>query len=607
MRILVAAALGVALGWASQPSREPVRIAANKAIALLQTSEKNWYAKQVCYSCHHQLLPALAFRAAREHGLTVDEKLAYENVARGLAPYASLDRAVQYTHMIDPTMDDANRLIALDAVGVKPNLTTAVYARLIALRQRPDGHWVTSDQRPPQSYSYITATANALRALQLYHHASLAADTKSRIDKAASWLRAQTPRNTEERTYRLWGLYWAGADRADLSKIAAELASSQRADGGWNSVTGRESDAYSTGEALVVLHDAGGLATTDPVWSRGIEFLLKTQQPDGSWHVSSRLHPPAQVSPPYFETGYPYAHDQFISAMGASWSVIALAETLGPAKRAATVTVKEAEPAAPAPWVETMLFGSAADVRGLLDKKFDPNSATPEGTSALMLAMPSLEKARLLLDHGANVNARSTTRFSALLVAAQYPHSSDVMKLLLAKGAQVRLPKGEGAPLFGATALGLASMSGNADMVHDLIAKGDRLDDKYTFIGLFPGPFVLAPLGFDDDATMTAMLDAGLPVDLTDGDGLSLLDWAVIANRTSIARLLIARGAKVNITDKFGMTPLLYAASIDYGDSAMTELLVKSGANKKAATKDGLTAAQLARKYSNANLAAALQ
>ena len=54
-------------------------------------------------------------------------------------------------------------------------------------------------------------------------------------------------------------------------------------------------------------------------------------QPDGSWHVVSRLHPPASVSPPYFETGYPYGHDQFVSAMGACWSIMALATALGPA------------------------------------------------------------------------------------------------------------------------------------------------------------------------------------------------------------------------------------------------------------------------------------
>ena len=47
----------------------------------------------------------------------------------------------------------------------------------------------------------------------------------------------------------------------------------------------------------------------DPAWRRGLQYLLETQAGDGSWHVASRLHPPAFVSPPYFESGYPYGHD----------------------------------------------------------------------------------------------------------------------------------------------------------------------------------------------------------------------------------------------------------------------------------------------------------
>ena len=100
--------------------------------------------------------------------------------------------------------------------------------------------------------------------------------------------------------------------------MAAGLKATQQADGGWNSLDGRSSEAYSTGETLYALHEAGGIAVSEPAWRRGIDYLLRTQSADGSWHVVSRLHPPAPVSPPYFETGHPYGHDQFISAMGES-------------------------------------------------------------------------------------------------------------------------------------------------------------------------------------------------------------------------------------------------------------------------------------------------
>jgi ankyrin repeat protein len=607
MRIVVGVLLWAALLPAANLAPDRIRDAAAKAVALLQTGQKDWYAKQTCYSCHNQILPALAFHAARDHGIPVSEAAAHADAAKGFGPYASLDRAVQYTHIIDPAGDDNFRLLGMDAAGVRPNLTTAVYARLIAARQRPDGHWVTSDQRPPQAYSYVSATAIALRAIQLYHHASLANDTQNRVDRSRAWLASQQPRNTEERSYQLFGLYWAGAAKSDLANRAAQLAATQQADGGWKSVNGRPSDAYSTGEALMALHDAAGMAITDPAWSRGLQFLLDTQQPDGSWHIVSRLHPPASVSPHYFESGLPYGHDQFISAMGAAWSVMALAAALGPAQKHQPVSLPEAEPAQVEPWVETAMFGSPAELRALLDKKLDPNSATKDGTTALMMAMPDVEKAKLLIDRGAKVNARSKTRYSALLVAAQYPNSSPVMQLLLDRGAEVHLPKGSGTPLFGATALGLAAMSGNAEIVPQLIAKGDKLDDKFISMGLFPGTAMSTPVGFDDPDTLTALLNAGLSVDFTDGDGVTLLGLAVINGRTNIAKLLISRGANVNAVDKNGMTPLLYAASIDFGDSAMVDLLIKAGADTKARSKEKLTALDLARKYGQANLTKSLE
>ncbi len=54
------------------------------------------------------------------------------------------------------------------------------------------------------------------------------------------------------------------------------------------------------------------------------------------------------------------------------------------------------------------------------------------------------------------------------------------------------------------------------------------------------------------------------------------------------------------------MTPL-YAASIDYGNSTMVDLLLKSGAKTNARTKEGLTALDLAHKYNHANLLPSLE
>src|SRR5205085_3023964 len=95
----------------------------------------------------------------------------------------------------------------------------------------------------------------------------------------------------------------------------------QRPDGGWAQTDGLASDAYATGSALVALHEAGGLAVTDPAYRRGLAFLVRNQRPDGSWFVRSRCKP----FQTYFESGYPHGKDQFISITAGGWATAALA------------------------------------------------------------------------------------------------------------------------------------------------------------------------------------------------------------------------------------------------------------------------------------------
>jgi ankyrin repeat protein len=607
MKLWLGALCLVSIMWAGDTSTARIQAAATKAVAIIQKSQQNWYTKHTCFSCHQQVLPALAFQFAREHGIPVDEAAAHADAAAAFGYFSNLARAVEYTHLIDPALSDGYGMIAANSVGVRPSLVMGVYARLIAVRQEADGHWETFDERPPQSYSPFSATAVALRAIQLYSHPSQRTDIQARAERARSWLLSHQPHATEERVYQLMGARWAGADQTTLQKLSDGLKATQQSDGGWNSLDGRSGDAYSTGQVLVALNEAGGVAIADHAWQRGIAYLLKTQAPDGTWHVTSRLHPPAPVSPAYVETGHAYGHDQFISTAGESLAVMALATALGPAKPNPLV-LKEAEAAPIEPWAETFLFGDAADVKKLLDGGFDPNSATKAGgVTALMLAAPDLEKMKLLIDRGANADARAKDRYSALLVAAQYPGSVPAMNLLLDHGAKVRMPKGQGAPLFNAFPIMLAAFSGNSEIIARLHKEGDRVDDKMSFLGLGPVTPLLELATSHRTDSVRALLDAGAKVDEADDDGITVLSWAAIANRVEMARLLIKRGADVNHVDKKGMTPLLYAASIDFGDSAMIDVLIQSGARTSARTKEGLTALDLARKYNHTHLLASLE
>jgi len=66
--------------------------------------------------------------------------------------------------------------------------------------------------------------------------------------------------------------------------VSPALVSLQRADGGWAQIPSLGSDAYSTGSALVALHEAG-ISVTSKTYRRGVQYLLKTQHADGSWRV----------------------------------------------------------------------------------------------------------------------------------------------------------------------------------------------------------------------------------------------------------------------------------------------------------------------------------
>jgi len=545
----------------------------------------------------------LAFRMARERGIAVDETAAAQVAAKGLLKMpdlSSIDRAVQANMIIDAT-SDAWALISADAAGVKPNLVTAVYARRIAAWQRSDGHWLTSDERPPQSYSPFTATALALRAMQLYIPPQLRKEAGERSAHARSWLLSAQPHDTEDYTSRLFGLYWAGASAAELGRATHDLLALQRPNGGWAQLPHMEPDAYSTGQALVALNEAGGIPVSDAAWHRGLQFLLSTQDDPGSWHVHTRMLSPAPVSPAYLETGFPYAHDQFLSTDATCWAAMALMLALPKA------VVPPSGPSGPAPlpalmpkglqpWMETALFGTLAEFKAQLAGGLDPNSKTPEGTTLAMMVAHDAGKLKLAIDRGANVTAKAKTGFTALMVATTYPGTAESVKLLLAHGAEARAGTGvqlNASPLF------LAALTDDHENAALLLAKGADPNRKMVLLGFLPTSPLLMATGYNDPALIRALVAGGANVHEKDQDGMNLLDWAVVAHHPETLKALLASGAAahVNEKDRFGYTPLLYAATIDFGDAETVDDLLGAGADPKIGDKDGKTPLAHAREY----------
>ena len=59
MKLYLGIFCAISAAWAGEDATAPrIREAATKAVALLQNSQKNWFAHQSCYSCHQQVMPA---------------------------------------------------------------------------------------------------------------------------------------------------------------------------------------------------------------------------------------------------------------------------------------------------------------------------------------------------------------------------------------------------------------------------------------------------------------------------------------------------------------------------------------------------------------------
>lgn len=114
------------------------------------------------------------------------------------------------------------------------------------------------------------------------------------------------------------------------------------------------------------------------------------------------------------------------------------------------------------PLMHAALYRDVTSLRRLFDLGADVNAKNDAGATALMWAVDDLEITRLLLDRGADTNARSVDGRTPLLLAAGRAGGSDVVKLLLDRGAKV-----EGQPLLVA-----AGGAGDAATIRLLIDRG---------------------------------------------------------------------------------------------------------------------------------------
>lgn len=210
-------------------------------------------------------------------------------------------------------------------------------------------------------------------------------------------------------------------------------------------------------------------------------------------------------------------------------------------------------------------------VAALLARGADPNLADPAGNRWTNLPRTALngaaragcvESARLLLDHGARVDAAPEGDATPLMAAARYGHL-DVARFLVERGADVDARvHGDGTPLIE------AARDGHAAIVELLLERGATPDVAVSGDG---NPLIMAAAGGHLEIART-LLDAGADPNVWVSGDEGPLYHAVERSDRAMARLLLARGA--DPTQSWPGDGNALAVAGENGDREMLELLL---------------------------------
>jgi uncharacterized protein len=175
------------------------------------------------------------------------------------------------------------------------------------------------------------------------------------------------------------------------------------------------------------------------------------------------------------------------------------------------VLVASARSVADAPVADAAMNGNIAAIRALLKQRADINAPQGDGTTALHWAAfrADVELARLLIDSGADVNAKTRNGELTPLFLAAKSGSAPIIELLLKAGVDPGLPD-----VNGTTALMYAAISGKPDAAAVLLDHGANPEAR----------------------------------DITNGQ--TALMFAAASGRAAVIEMLASRGADPNVVTK---------------------------------------------------------
>jgi ankyrin repeat protein len=106
---------------------------------------------------------------------------------------------------------------------------------------------------------------------------------------------------------------------------------------------------------------------------------------------------------------------------------------------------------------------------------------------------------------------------------------------------------------------------------------------------------------------VTWLISRGADVNELTEAGVPPLTYAALTNDVGVVKALLAGGADVNLVDQSGETALMHAAMVDYGDTAVIDVLLAAGARRDVVSPDKRRALDLARQYGHADHARRLE
>jgi hypothetical protein len=277
------------------------------AVKYLRTESAAWLSTRKCAACHHVPMPLWALAEAERQGYAIDKQFVADTTESLLGSRDKLLASKIFPNPADPPDPrpqgrGLNMGLPFLAVAARslPALTDGqkqslkLIAEEIVKKQQADGSWefFATLRRPPINESQTTDAAWIILALQGETGPDAPQPQRAALAKAVAWLEAAKSSDLhQDKVLKVLLGVRSGKPRKALQTTIDELLALQRADGGWSqTVPEPKSDAFATGQTLYVLALAG-LTAERPEIKRGIDFLVATQKPDGSWPMISRSTP----------------------------------------------------------------------------------------------------------------------------------------------------------------------------------------------------------------------------------------------------------------------------------------------------------------------------